>query len=245
VNIQVWRLHPRGCRVEPAEATLGGQAPEMARRYCGPYIQANQAGFYLYSPIDADLTWCEGDRWDCQPRGEFWSDDELIEIERMNPNLEELREFIPRTKLFLAGSHSEPRHTAQLWTGCIFRTPPGWALWLRSPVNRGYGYPFRVEEAILETSWLWQDIWLNLRFLTAGAAACLRRESEPIAQIVPVPIEALNGWKVKPRQFDPDDPEAREVFGWWKDYNREKFCPASGADKDSAIYHRRRRLEGR
>jgi Family of unknown function (DUF6065) len=244
--IEVWRLHPRGCRVEPAESTLGGDAPESARKFCGPYMQANRIGFYLFSPVDVDITWDEGDNWRCDPGENFWTDDELIEISRMTAgraDLDQLKEFIPRTKLFLAGAHCEPQHTAQLWTGCIFRTPPGWGLWLRNPVNRGYEVPFRVEEAILETAWLHQDIWLNLRFLTPRVTANLRRIGPPIAHILPIPYDALDGWKAQSKEFHPWDPESQKIFDWWREYNREKFCPVSKTGKDSSIYHRRRRAE--
>lgn len=247
-QIEIWRLHPHGCRVAPAEATLGGQAPEVALKFCGPYVQANRTGFYLFSPVDVDLTWYEGNRWECSPRGVFWSDEELIEISRMSSSEEDLKElkgFIPRTKLFLAGAHSEPQRTAQLWTGCIFRTPPNWALWLRHPVNREHHLPFRIEEAILETAWLQQDIWLNLRFITPGVTASLRRDGPPIAHLVPIPYEALDGWTVQAREFDPHNRDAIDVFEWWKEYNREKFCSSSRPGKDSKVYQRRRRLERR
>lgn len=247
-TIQIWRLHSQGCRVTKADGTLGGEAPESARKYCGPFIQANRAGFYLYSPVDVDITWHGSDDWSCTPGTAFWSDDELIQVNAMSAgehSLHEMRAFLPRTKLFLPGVSNEPRHTAQLWTGCIFQTEPGWALWLRNPINRGYEAPFHIEEAILETEWLHQDIWLNLRFLVPDQKAILRRNGPPIAHLVPIPCSALEGWECVEKQFDPHEAGAREVFEWWRGYNMEKFCSSPSTAKDSEIYHRRKKVARR
>ena len=60
----------------------------------------------------------------------------------------------------------------------LFETPPGWGLQLRSPINmRTPG--FHVMEAMLETDWLQQDIWLNLVFHREGEKIELRREQWP------------------------------------------------------------------
>ena len=243
-TIEVWRLHPDGCRVAPADPLVGGAAPESARRFCGPYMQANRAGFYVYSPVDVDLTHHASDTWEWSVAGHFWSDAEVVSVDAMCAGVltPDMGRFLPRNKLFLSGSGHEPACTAQLWTGCIFRTPPGWALWVRSPVNRAEQWPFRVEEAVLETAWLQQDVWLNLHFLEHGALAQLRRDGPPIAQLIPIPYAAYDDWSVREHSLDPADPESARVFSWWRRYNEEKFCPAAG-DKDSRIYHRRRRLE--
>ncbi len=243
--LEVWRLHPYGCRVERADGTVGGHAPMSARRYCGPYIHANGAGFYLYSPVDIDIVYCGDDRWEYTVAGTFWSDAEVLVADTLCPAGLTPKDgaFLPRTKLFLSGAGSEPRPAAQLWTGCIFNTPPGWALWLRAPINRAETWPFVIEEAVLETSWLHQDIWLNLRFREVGAVARLRRDGPPIAQLVPIPQQSYAPWELRERDFAADDPEAEDMFNWWLAYNREKFCGKPDGAKDSQIYYRRRRQE--
>ena len=241
--VEVWRLNPFGCRIVPADATLGGCTPISARRHCGPFIQANRAGFYLYSPVDVDLTYHGDGRWTHEIAGAFWDDSELLTIAAMTNNQLDpsMGRFLPRTKVFLSGRESEPEHTAQLWTGIVFRTPPEWALWLRGPVNRREEWPFRVEEAVLETCWLWQDIWLNLRFHSVGRTAHLRRDGPPIAQIVPMAVDTGVRWRVVEQDFLPGDSAAETVFAHWLQFNREKF---GGAQKDSGTYHRWRREHG-
>src|SRR5437773_5157255 len=52
--IKVWRMHRSGSRIAAADNKLGGAAPLSALKWCGPYVQANKTGFYLYSPMDVD-----------------------------------------------------------------------------------------------------------------------------------------------------------------------------------------------
>jgi hypothetical protein len=154
-TLKIWRLHPKGVGVKPAEATLGGMAPSSARQHCGPYMHVNGAGFYLYSPIDIDLSY-NPDRkipWDWNMPNKQYTDEEIDILRSMpikHPQFE-LDMIKRRSKLFISGAADEPAHTAQIWTGCIFQTPPGWSLWIRGPINRELATPFRIEEAIIES----------------------------------------------------------------------------------------------
>jgi hypothetical protein len=81
----------------------------------------------------------------------------------------------------------------QIWTGCIFETPPAWGLPLRSAINCADDR-FQVMEAMLETDWLQQDIWLNVAFHSPCERVELRRDSwPPLAQNVPVRRDAYEG----------------------------------------------------
>jgi hypothetical protein len=232
-------------RVVPADPTLGGQAPLSARRYCGPYIHANGAGFYIYSPIDLDLS-LDPDRafpWEWTIHGEGYPDDDVEVANGMQINHPSFRkEFIKRRpKLFLAGDDNEPINTAQIWTGCIFQTAPGWSLLIRSPINRNLGAPFRIQEAILESDWNLYDIWLNLEFVKFGVEAQIRREGEPIAHLLPLPRQSYEQWSIQDRLITADDAEAQRVFDEWIDYNWEKFHSRKDGSKEQRTYARRRK----
>src|SRR5271165_2436721 len=105
--ISVWRLHPRGVVIKPADPTLGGQAPASAKKYCGPYMHANASGFYLHSPIDLDLSFDPGRPipWQWNIHGNGYTDDEVAITQEMPiRHLHFRREMLKRrTKLFLSG----------------------------------------------------------------------------------------------------------------------------------------------
>lgn len=244
--LTVWRLHPNGSAVKPADPTLGGTAPLPARQYCGPYMHANGAGFLLFSPIDIDLSYDPNRTfpWEWEMHGSAYEDAEMEVIRSMPVRHEHARteHLTRRTKIFLSGDDTEPRDTAQIWTGCIFATPPGWSLLIRSPINREVRTPFRIQEAILESDWHHYDIWVNLEFVRHGEVARLRRDGPPIAHLLPLPTEAYEGWSLSERAIVRDDPEAESIFEQWVDYNWEKFHKNGDGNKDRGTYFRRRRM---
>jgi hypothetical protein len=243
-ELRVWRLHPMASGIRPADPTLGGAAPLSARQYCGPYMHANGAGFLVFSPIDIDLSY-DPDRefpWEWEIHGEGYDDAEVDVFRAMPVRHEHFRPEMHkrRTKIFLSGNDTEPKDTAQLWTGCIFETPPGWALLVRSPINRELDAPFRVQEGILECDWLHYDIWLNLEFHTRCVTAKLRRDGPPIAQLLPITREAYQRWTVNECPLRPEDPRACAIFDAWVDYTWEKFHSLGDGVRDRATYHRQR-----
>ena len=44
-SLRIWRMHPQGIRICPAERTLRGDAASGAMRWCGPFTHANAYGF--------------------------------------------------------------------------------------------------------------------------------------------------------------------------------------------------------
>ena len=243
MELRVWRLHPNGARIGTANAALDGQAAQSARKYCGPYLTANAAGYWVYSPVDLDVAWKPGNEipWDVAFHEPSYTHADECVLERAasrNPRWATIRHR-PRTKIFLSGLHDEPKNTVQIWLGCAFQTPPGWGIWLRGPANRNENPPFRIMEAVIEADWFHYDITLNLEFTRAGEVAHLRREGPPLAQLVPLPREATEHWDLTERPFDEDSAEARSIVDWWMNFDWEKHH-AKGA-KDPGTYHRVRR----
>lgn len=250
--LKVWRLHPNGCPIVPAEKTLRGTANRAGVRWCGPFTNANQAGWWVFPPVDMDVVWKGGKDFDAQILTPYTDADyHLIRFLLKDSDGAEPNRWLGeggRTK-FSWGLVEEG--VAQIWTGCIFQTPPGWGLHIRSPVN----IPPRachVMEAVLEADWLQYDIWLNLAFDRPNEVVRLRRDDwPPIAQLVPVRRETYDArWSLDEELLHRNTDEANSVFEYYVQYNQKKFA-GEGTDrlstadpavtKDSATYFKERK----
>ena len=113
----------------------------------------------------------------------------------------------------------------QFWTGCIFQTPPGWNLLIRSPAN----FPtkaYRIMEGVLETDWMQYDIWMNLVFEKPNEWVHFRaNQTDPIAQLVPQRREGTEvNWEIGRNEIiNRDDADANRVFEFFVNYNKRKF----------------------
>jgi hypothetical protein len=231
---------------------LRGTAHKGAARFCGPFTHANKAGWWLFPPVDVDITWRGGSEFDYELLTPYSNADyHLIRFLLDDSDGATPEKWISeegRTK-FSWGLVEEG--VVQIWTGCIFQTPPGWGLHLRSPINCAPS-GFHVMEAVLETDWLQYDIWLNLAFHREGERISLRREAwPPVAQLVPIRREAYaEEWGLEEETLNRHTPEADRVFRYYVEYNEKKFArggrqPLSRNDpsltKDSTTYYRERR----
>jgi hypothetical protein len=252
LTLKVWRLHPNGCPIVPAEKTLHGTANRAGVRWCGPFTNANRSGWWVFPPVDVDVVWKGGRDFDARILTPYSdADDHLIRFLLRETDGAEPDKWLEeggRTK-FSWGLVEEG--VAQIWTGCIFQTPPGWGLHLRSPINyepRGC----HVMEAVLETDWLQYDIWLNLVFDRRDEVVRIRRDEwPPIAQLVPVRRESYDArWALSEQLVDRSSEEANRVFEYFVEYNQKKFA-RGGTDrrsptdptlmKDSATYFKERK----
>ncbi len=251
LTLKVWRLHPSGCPIVPAEKTLHGTANRGGVRWCGPFTNANRSGWWLFPPVDLDVVWRGGKEFEWKLLTPYSDvDGDLVrflldESDGAHPEL-----WLPeggRTKLSWGLVEDG---VVQIWTGCIFETPPGWGLHIRSPVN----FPARachVMEAVLETDWLQYDVWLNVVFDRPGELVELRRESwPPIAQLVPVPRDTYDArWRLEEETVNRNSEAANRVFEYFVSYNEKKFAGGGAgreAAKDPATYHKeRKRLQSR
>ena len=114
-----------------------------------------------------------------------------------------------------------------IWTGCVFKTPPGWCLQIRSPININLDQPFRIQEGILETDWMQYDIWMNLKFFRYNEWATLRRDQRyPLAQLVPVRRESYDEkWALQDNALTVpgrSGNKRRKYSDWWNAYTTKK-----------------------
>jgi hypothetical protein len=236
--LRIWRVHPRGANVCPAEKTLRGEASSAAMRWCGPFAHVNAYGFWLFPPVDLDVIWHGGRSFEHRFETLYTDDDASVVSRLQRP--EDKYRYVPRKKVEF-GSTLES--VVSIWTGCIFQTPPGWGLMIRNPVNINASTIFRAQEAILETDWLPYDIWVNLLFVHQEKWARIRRSDgwPPIAQLLPVPKAAYDQrWRVIDGPLERATAKGHDLFSRWIDYNYKKWVEKG--QKEPATYYRERHL---
>jgi len=91
----------------------------------------------------------------------------------------------------------------------IFRTPPGWQLQIRGPVNYFYDdmQPF---EGIVETDWHKATATMNWK--VARDSMFTVEEGEPLAQLVPVKLDVLEMFR--PTEEDMPEDVERDFIEW-------------------------------
>lgn len=244
MELEIWRLHPGGCRVEKAEKTVKGTANEGATKWCAPYSQANSLGWLIYPPTDIDIIWKSPKTFEYRHISDYNDYDHhfvrgmIREEDQVNPN-----RWCPpggRTK-FTWGAADD--NVVQIWTGMILKTPPGWCLQIRSPINCELPHRFHnvgpicsIQEGLLETDWMQYDIWINVQFHVQNKWVYLRRsQALPLAQLVPVHRDSMSGWTKSERAVTRSSPEGEAVFKFWIDYNHQKY--GSGGNQHASAEH--------
>lgn len=252
MNLKVWEVHSQACKLTHAEKTCMGTANKAGVQWCGPYVNANQTGFWLHSPINIDFKLKNGN-FEIVYMDDYSSEDynNVANLVRPEDNCEFQKWIFPgsgRTKTTFG--FVEP-NVIQIWTGLIFQTPPGWCLHIKSPINFPYmGY--NIVEAILETDWLQYDIWMNVSVTHSDSVLSIKKEI-PLAHLVPMRRESFKGeWGLERESINRDTPEAEKVFKYWINYNKQKFefggkqALSENLTKDSTTYFKEKaRLIGK
>jgi uncharacterized protein DUF6065 len=211
---------------------------QVGLRHCGPLRHANSSGWWIFSPLDLDATYLGQGNWDYELLSAY--DSEEVDVVRRNLRPEDLYRVEARRHVSVGTVEPD---TVQIWTGCIFRTPPGWVLFLTVPVNfvDAFRRPFHVQQAVLETDWLPYDVWLNVKFHRANERAQIRRTDPcPLAQIIPISRRAYDHDLTQVEKLiDRDDPACEQLWREWQSYNYDKWIRRG--KKDPATYYRRRR----
>lgn len=113
---------------------------------------------------------------------------------------------------------------------CLFRTPPGYDLWVAGPTNliKPYIQPLN---ALVETDWSPYTFTMNWKFSVPNAVVTFE-EDEPIALIFPVPRGEIE--KFQPVLRRPaDNPDLWAEFSAWRasrdTFNKDLQKPGSQA----------------
>jgi len=225
-NLEVWRLHPKGIQLTKAEKTLNGNANEAGVKWCAPYSKINATGWWISPPVDIDIRWLGGTNFEHKLHEEWpHTEHDIVKSLTKDSDNVDPNKFAPiegRSKFTWGAVESG---VCQIWTGCIFKTPPGWCLQVRSPINCP-NVDYFVMEGVLETDWMQYDIWINLVFHTPNKWIEFRKNNwPPLAQLIPLRRESVEGpWTIsKDEVVNRDTPEANEVFEYWLQYNHKKF----------------------
>jgi len=194
---------------------------ETNERYayrCLPLTIANSHGWELLSPIAFEA------RWD----GDIHM--ESVEV-RMDPGY---AEHLKPVSLFGYG-------TITWHVEGIFRTPPGWNLFVSAPPNRQKD-AIQALGGMIETDWSPYTFTMNWRFTRAGQWIRFE-ENEPIAFFFPVQRGAVEDFQPKIERLE-DAPELRAAFEKWS-ASRNAFQkwvveanPAAAAEKWQKLYFR-------
>jgi hypothetical protein len=214
-------------QIRPASARRDWMdaSPESFAYRCLPLAIANGHGWEILSPCGFEAVWNGG------PAAE----DVII---RMDPGAEAHRAPVA---LFGVG-------TITFHVEGLFRTPPGWNLWVGGPPNamKDGAAPLN---GLIETDWSPYSFTMNWKLTRAGYP--VRFEAgEPIAHIFPVERQVLEN--VTPR-FRPIDeaPELKAQFEAWS-RSRDAFQarmksdpPSVPAEKWQKLYYRGLTPEGK
>lgn len=247
MDLKIYRLNSHGCQLIPAEKTLNGTANEGGNKWCHPYSTANKLGWWVTSPVDMDIQW-DGNQFQYEILSEYPEEEaEWVRTIILPEDNVDADKWCPieggRTK-FSFGI-VEPA-VLQIWTGLIFKTPPGWGLHIRSPINCDRR-PYRVMEGILETDWMQYDIWINLVFESQEKVEIRRDAFPPLAQLIPVHRSTYDAWQANEIPLDRNTAEGNQVLDFWLQYNQQKFgnggdqLAGEGVYKDSTTFWRNRK----
>ncbi|HWA59979.1 MAG TPA: DUF6065 family protein [Caulobacteraceae bacterium] len=182
------------------------QTPEHFAYRCIPLSIANASGWELILPFSFEAAWYGGQGMDTI---QFRSGDHRVQ--------------------HMVTSHFGSG-VITFHTGWLFKTPPGWAVWVRGAPNTGKDGIVALD-GLVETDWLPFPFTMNWRFLKPGV---VRFEAgEPFAFITLVPHAQLDAVQPEVRSLDTD-PELKKAFGEWA-ASRADFSARLKAREASAV----------
>jgi len=253
--LEIFRVHPDGCRIEKAEKTLKGQANKDALTYCQPYGFANAFGWWVYPGLNLEVTCYKeqsGNRYAGRWGGHYeydiepYSDLDFKTMEKFESTIQSENGNKYSGKAHFALDEPEV-YCISLWTGLFARMPKDWSLMIKSPTNIGLiyddGSPACVQEGILELDWLQYDLWMNFKFHTFGKPLVFRKDQiHPIAQLIPIHRSSYEtNWETIDKVMNSEDPECIEVYQRYAKYNYQKWV-ASGEKDPFTLRKNRKKL---
>jgi hypothetical protein len=184
---------------------------ELPHSYkCLPLVIANQWGWQILCPTDVIITWN--------------GDPSLAGLQ-----IGVLPQYLPAIKSqFGSGivTFSPP------W---LFRTPPGWDLYLKGPSNRWKANCTPLE-GVVETWWLNYTFTINWKLVEPGTVSFARGES--LGQLVPVPHATFQDSAALEAPIGLVEPHAAKELLEWQDRRRLL------AGQKVNVHHLYRKAEG-
>jgi Family of unknown function (DUF6065) len=214
LDFKALRLIPHGwgegwqLRPSPARRHWMDELPHAYK--CLPLVVANQWGWQVLCPTDVIATW-DG-----------------------RAGLEGLRVEVP--------SQFAPAIKSQFGAGIVtfsppwlFRTPPGWDLYLKGPSNRWKPNCVPLE-GVIETWWLNYTFTLNWKLVQPGTVVF--RQGESLGQLLPVPHSTFEDATALESPIGLLEPKASTELLEWQE-RRQSIA----AQKDN-VHHLYRKAAG-
>jgi Family of unknown function (DUF6065) len=166
-----YRLIPGAPEPRRADRSADGTLPMAAYRYCEAIASASAFGWYLYPPLNFSLIWDGTEIAWTYEGAEGWYPLRAAQYPGFIETFagiapEGLRDLAPT---FLA--QGKLPGTAQIWSGYLGKTAPGWALLSRGTANIPRTELYENFEGIIES-----DTWLGPLFTNIR----LKRTHSPV-----------------------------------------------------------------
>jgi Family of unknown function (DUF6065) len=158
---------------------------------CLPLVVANTTGWELLSPVSFTAAWNGGPR---------------IEDIRIDPDDDTPQSLLERW----AVSHFSGG-VLTFHTGYLFRTEPGWDLWVGGPPNK-LKDGLAALTGVVETFWLPFPFTMNYRFTRPGLVSF--KKGEPFCFVLPIPHEEIDATQPLIKRIE-DDPELHKQYAAW------------------------------
>lgn len=207
------RIRPASSRRDWMDAT-----PESFAYRCLPLKIANAHGWEILSPCGFDAVWDGGSG---------------AESVRVTPDIGTPRHEAP-VSLFGQG-------TVTFHIAALFRTPPGWNLWLGGSPNQAKD-GIAPLGGVIETDWSPYSFTMNWRF-TRAAHRVRFEQDEPIAFLFPIQRGAVEQFEARIVPID-EAPELKAGFEAWSasrdEFHRQVAAnpPRSPSAKWQKLYYR-------
>ena len=177
---------------EPRRRWMDATRDRFAYR-CIPMPIANATGWEILSPVDFKVSWSGGE------------DIEAVKVTAVK------EAESARVASFVSSHFGHGILTFS--PGYLFRTSPGWALWVRGSPNEQYSN-LQPLEGVVETDWLPFTFTMNWRFGYPGEIQIPK--GERMCFVTPVAHSVVGD--IQPRILDiSEDPDLEERFGTWRD----------------------------
>jgi len=226
-QLTCYQLGPHAAPIIPGRrdrAWMDATSEHYAYR-CLPLSMANTSGWEITSPLDFEVTW-NGNQ-------------DINAITARAPGVD------PNALRALITSHFA-HGILTFHTGWLFRTSPGWGLWVRGAPNDAKD-GIHALDGMVETDWLPFPFTMNWRFMRPCTVRF--RKGDPFCFITLCPHALLDG--VAPRRAGiEDDPKLKADYVEWgksrAEFNKllRDGDPAAVAKKWQRDYFQGKAAEG-
>ena len=197
MELECYAVDPRPPEIVPGRPQRGWMDAFTDRHAyrCLPLTMANSTGWEILCPVSFTAEW----------NGGIQTTDIRVWPDHPHPGFEDW-----------VKSHFS-HGVLTFHTGYLFRTPPGWSMWVMGPPNL-IKDGIQPLMGLVETDWLPFPFTMNWKFTRPGQVRFLR--GEPFCFVTLVQDKLLEGMDVN-RRFLESDPQLRDQYRAWYDQRQD------------------------